>query len=274
MGTLKSFDVKVAMFLKHCSNYYIRRRTYIPAPPPPPTPEEKWESLFGDSDSLIYKLDDEISIYLFKNSILCKLIYFGFELNEIGFIKKYLKNGDTFFDIGANIGLYTLHASKIIGNNGKVFAFEPTLGTFERLKQNIHLNELSNVKYYNIGLSNQKTILDLYVSNDGHDAWNSFALTDFLKESDTIKVEVDTIDTFIIENKIGKIDLIKLDVEGWEKYVLQGASELLSRDDSPVMMVEFTETNAFAAGYYLGEVYDFIEDFGYRWYSCGCHEHH
>ena len=59
---------------------------------------------------------------------------------------------------------------------------------------------------------------------------------------------------------------MKIDVEGWEMYVLKGASKLLSSIHSPVLMVEFTEDNAFAAGFYCGEIFEFVRSFGYEWY--------
>lgn len=264
MGSLNSFDIKIAIFFKKCFDYYIRKRSYTPDPP---TQDEIWESLFNDADNFVFDLDNEIRTILFKDSKLCKLIYFGFYENEFAFLRKYLKEGDVFFDIGANIGLYSLFASKIIGDNSKVFAFEPTPDTFERLQKNIRLNKLTNIKPYNIGLSSEKSELDLHISKDGYDAWNSFALLDELTESETLKVNVDTIDSFIQTNNIVHVDLVKIDVEGWEKYVLKGATDLLKMDNSPVFLIEFTEENAFAAGYYLGEIYDFMTDLGYYWYS-------
>lgn len=262
MGTINRFDVSIAIFLRRCFNYYIKKRTYIP-----PTQDEIWESLFIDNESITHFLNNEIKIVLFRDSILCKFIYFGFEENEIKFLLKYLKKGDTFLDVGANIGMYSLLASKLVEDRGKIVAFEPTPIIFERLQQNIRLNELTNVYAFNLGLSNQKSTIDFHVSKDGHDAWNSFALLDLHHESETIKIDVDTIDSFLIEKKIDKVDLIKVDVEGWEKYVLEGSVSLLQKEDAPIFLVEFTETNAFAAGYYLGEIFDYMKSYGYDWYA-------
>jgi FkbM family methyltransferase len=267
MGTVNSIDVKIAVFFKRCFNYYIKKRTYSPPQPPPPSQDETWESLFIDSERKLYSLDNEIKIILYKDSKYCKLIYFGFEETEIEFLKKYLKKGDTFIDIGANIGLYSLYASKIVDNKGKVIAFEPTPSTFKRLMQNIQLNNVTNVEANNIGLSNQKSTLKLHISNDGYDAWNSFTVLNDIVISDEIDAYVDTLDSYFASNNIKNVRLVKVDVEGWEKYVLEGATNLLKREDAPVFLIEFTETNAFAAGYYIGEIFDFMKNYGYDWYS-------
>ncbi len=267
MGTINSIDVRIAIFFKRLFNYYIRKRTYVPEPTPPPSQNEIWESLFLNYKSYNHCIYDEITIKLFKESELCKCIYFGFELNEIEFVKKYLKSGDTFIDVGANIGFYTLIASKLVENTGKVIAFEPTPQVFERLQENIFLNNFSNVETYNIGLSNRRSVLPLNISNNGHDAWNSFAKLENIESSEVIEVSVEKLDAFINRTNIRKIDLVKIDVEGWEKYVLEGSENLLKNKDAPVFMIEFTETNAFSAGYYLGEIYDLMKNYGFEWYS-------
>lgn len=257
-------DVKTAVFLKRILNYYIKKRTYNK---PPPTEEEVWEALFVDQTNIIYDLCADVKIILHKDSRLCRLIYFGFEENELNFMKKYLRNGDVFIDIGSNIGLYSLIASSFIGKEGSIYAIEPTPETFSRLKKNIALNNFKNINTLNFGLSNSENVVDFNTSNDGYDAWNSLAKLDQLKKGAKIKINVKTLDSVLDKNSITKVDLVKLDVEGWEKYVLEGASNLLNHADPPVFMVEFTESNAFVAGYYLGELYDYMTSYGFKWYS-------
>jgi len=263
-----SLDIEIAIFFKRVFSYYIRKR--IPVKliiDPEVEAEEKWLSNFNEQNSFEFNLTEDIKVILHKDSKLCKLIYVSFEETEICFLKKFIKKGDCFFDIGANIGLFSLHASKIIGDHGKIIAFEPTPITFNRLKSNIEINRFLNIKTENIGLSDTCGMIKFHTSNDGYDAWNSFATLTDIGECSEIDVTTDTLDNYIQTNNIEKIDLIKLDVEGWELNVLKGAKELLSRSDSPVLLVEFTETNAFAAGYYCGELFDFVKSFGYEWYS-------
>jgi hypothetical protein len=81
-------------------------------------------------------------------------------------------------------------------------------------------------------------------------------------------VQVIRLDDWLNENNISKeqIALIKLDVEGWEKFVLNGASGFL-REQSPVLMIEFDENNAWAAGYLCHDLYDNLSDRGYKLYA-------
>ena len=117
---------------------------------------ENWDKLFENNERIKVELEPELYIYHFKDSELSKMINKGFEKDEIQFVKNYLKNGDTFFDIGANIGLYSIVAAKIVGNNGKVFGFEPTPTTFSRFLMNVSLNNFDDIVVCNnIGLSNK-----------------------------------------------------------------------------------------------------------------------
>jgi FkbM family methyltransferase len=264
MASEKSVDIRLAILVRRFINYYIKKRMRLKSAP---SGEEVWNSLFINTDSIEFEIDNELRIILNKESLLCRQIYFGFEKEEIAFLRRFLRNGDTFIDIGANIGLFSLHASKIVGREGKIYAFEPTPQTFQKLLKNLDLNHTGNIEAIQSGLSNTRSELDFHVSMKGYDAWNSFAILEEAGKTEIIKAEVDTLDSFISEKSIDKIDLIKMDVEGWEKFVLEGATGLLSREEPPVFLVEFTETNTFAAGYYPGEIYDMMKNYGFEWYS-------
>ncbi len=261
-----SIDIQIANFLRRCFAYYIRKRTHTIDTET--GQEEYWLSHFSNQqDSFVHNLSNDAKITLFKDSLLCKYIYFSFEETEINFLRRFLQPGDCFFDIGANIGLFTLHASPTVGNTGFIYAFEPTPVTYARLQNNIILNNFQNIKAENIGLSSSIETVEFHVANNGYDAWNSIASLNQLEDCSIIKINTNTIDNYILANNIQHVDLIKLDVEGWEYNVLKGAHDLMSKPDSPVMLVEFTETNAFAAGYYCGELFDYVKSFGYEWYS-------
>ena len=227
--------------------------------------ENKWLENFKSSDSFIFQLEQDVKMFLYLDSVLCKRIYNGFELDEIQFLKSILKPGDVFIDIGANIGLFSLIASNIVGEDGLVYAYEPTPKIFSRLERNILLNKYKNVKIKNIGLSDKKGTLNLQVSQNGFDAWNTFATAENNKFQESIPVTVSTIDDEFRDIEKDKIKFIKIDVEGWEKFVLLGGKSFFEVY-SPVVMVEFTETNTFDAGYFVQEIYDIMDDFGYAWF--------
>jgi FkbM family methyltransferase len=229
---------------------------------------EIWKSLFADGeDKIIHKIDDTTSIYLFKDSVLSRLIYEGqFELDEIAFVKEYLKEGEIFIDIGSNIGLFSLVASNKVGSTGKVVAFEPSPVTYNRLKQNARLAKYQNIEIRNLGLSNTESTLTLNISGAGYDAWDTFSVVEAAKRAGQVEVPVSTLDNQLQGLNKTKISIIKIDVEGWEKFVLLGAQEFL-KGFAPILLVEFAGKNTDAAGYKASEIYDTLGGWGYEWYS-------
>jgi FkbM family methyltransferase len=232
--------------------------------------DESWIKLFSLKNSFVGNLNETLLINFYKDSILSKLIYTNFEQNEIVFLRKYLKPGDTFFDIGSNIGLFSLHAAQIVTNKGSIHAFEPTPNTFARLMENIELNRYQHIiTANNIGISSNIGTLSLNISTDGHDAWNTFAKQSEICFEKKIEIPVEKLDNYLTEKNISckDIALIKIDVEGWEMEVIKGAKNLLIEENAPVLMVEFTESNLFAAGTNCYEIYDLVVSYGYMWYT-------
>lgn len=227
---------------------------------------EVWNSKFKDSNSFIFQIEDNLKINLYKDSVLSRQIYEGFEKVEIEFVTKFLRNGDIFIDIGANVGIYSLYASDIVGPNGLVFSFEPSPQTFNRFLENITINNFNNIIASNIGLSNEEGILNLQQSDNGHDAYNTFTNEESHRFHNKLPVKVSTLDLQMQNIDKSNISLIKIDVEGWEKFVLNGAQDLL-KNYSPIAIIEFTETNTFAAGYLVQEIFDYMVKLGFKWFS-------
>ena len=135
----------------------------------------RWDSQAQKKGYLKKKIQRGIRMRLFFESKMCKLIYFDdFEKAEQRFINKFLRPGDIFVDVGANIGLFTLIAAKLVGKRGHVYAFEPSSRIHQRLIDNIKLNNLTNVSCYQLALSDRDGEAILYVPLDGYDAWSSF----------------------------------------------------------------------------------------------------
>ncbi|CAN5148991.1 hypothetical protein BH11BAC6_BH11BAC6_11960 [soil metagenome] len=230
--------------------------------------KQKWNSSFVDKNYFIHSLEDNLSIKLFKGSELSRYIFDGFENMEIQFLKNFLQPGDMFIDIGANIGLFSLYAAKHVGESGTVISFEPTPDIYKRFNENIELNHFNNVNPVNIGLSDSKTSLRLQVSENGLDGWNTFAKSSDSMFTGSIEVPVDTLDNFIADNNIplNKLRFIKIDVEGWEIPVIKGALQTINVHDDIILMVEFTESNAAAAGYNISDLYNIVVEQGFKWY--------
>lgn len=151
----------------------------------------------------------------------------GYERAVSEIINKYVKPGMTVLDIGAHIGIHTCRLAKLVGDNGKVIAFEPDTIVLEKLKYNLELNGFRNVEIKNVALSTTCS-LDKY--------------------------------------EIDKINFIKLDTDGQEYKIIRGGVESI-RKFKPVMVVEFCEFTLKSYGDNLGDLIDLLDSLGYSFFS-------
>ena len=147
-------------------------------------------------------------------------IYAGLhEFADMGYLLHVLRAQDLFVDIGANVGSYTILACRAIGARG--YAIEPVPETFRRLLSNVRLNGIDErVMCLNVGASSESGFLHF---KTGLDTTNH-AMADGDQAAGTIRVAVSTLDEVLRRESPA---LIKIDVEGYETPVLQGASETL-----------------------------------------------
>ena len=171
-------------------------------------------------------------------------IYVGLpEFEDMSFVLHFLKKDDLFLDIGANVGVYSLLASGI--KQAKTIAFEPVPLTYNYLKKNITINQLNElITPLNIGLADKNG--KLYFTSDG-DTTNHVTTS---KNNNSIEVEVKTLDN-ITENIITTDTLIKMDVEGFEIKVLEGASNILQ---NPFLFALIVELNGCGKRYGFNDV--------------------
>jgi FkbM family methyltransferase len=225
-----------------------------------------WETQIGSREYFDVKIERGVRIRLHFDSELSRLIYVDdFERTEREFLKAYLRPGDVFVDVGANIGLFSLIAAPLVGPSGKVIAFEPTGRTYKRLLNNMRLNAFNNLSTFRLALSDHNGQQPFFASKDGFDAWNSFAQPVAGHSFEHEEVQCETWDRFALKHDLlGNVTMMKLDVEGWEAHVLAGGKNALSREDAPVLQVEFTDAVAAAAGTSCRELYQVLEDLGYR----------
>ncbi|MDP9174164.1 MAG: FkbM family methyltransferase [Planctomycetota bacterium] len=215
------------------------------------------------------EVEPGVRLRLYFDSELAKWIANGgFEITERQFIKSYLRPGDIFVDVGANIGLFTVIAARSVGVHGKVCAFEPCVRTFARLNENVTLNNQRNILTCNTALSDRTETRKMITSRDGFDAWNSLAQPFAGKSFAAEQISCITWDNFSRDHGlVGHVTLMKIDVEGWELRVIEGAAESLLRDDAPDLLVEFADTTADLAGSSCRELYDRLVSFGYRMFT-------
>lgn len=181
-------------------------------------------------------------------------IYVGLmEYEDMSFLLHYLQKDDLFYDIGANVGVYTVLASKI--KNTKTVCIEPLPTTYEKLIDNIQINRLENVISLNIGLSYEKS--KLFFTTD-KDTMNGVALS---SDSNIKEVDVDTLDNLSSIYGIPKI--IKIDVEGYETNVLKGANKLLINDRLEVIILELNG-NGIKYGFSDDDIHNNLKNIGFN----------
>lgn len=181
-------------------------------------------------------------------------IYCGFmEFEEMAFVLHVLRVPDVFIDVGANVGAYTVLAANVVGSN--VIAFEPVPSTYQRLLDQVYLNRIGSlVDVKNCGVSDRPGVLRFTTKLD---TVNRVSVTS--SSEDTIEVEVVALDSVVPE---GKLCLLKVDVEGFEAAVLNGARRLLASGNVLAMVVEMTGAGS-EYGYSDAAVHETLTELGY-----------
>ena len=186
-----------------------------------------------------------------------ELFNFGtYEEGTLRVMKHLLDNCDTFVDVGANIGLMSLHAAKILSDRGSVLSFEPLQSTFSILKKNIEINGFENIEAINIAIGSEGGSLNIYENLCSSRGSSSLIKPD--QEELSHKISVMRLDEYISNNESKySIGCIKVDVEGWELEVLKGAHGLLSSRKAPICIVECSSLHPMHGGG-VKEIYTFL----------------
>lgn len=172
-------------------------------------------------------LDKEDTLGLSRNEV--------WEEFETEFVKKIIKEGDVVLDIGANIGYYTLIFAKLVGDNGRVFAFEPEPENFAILKKNVEANGYKNVVLIQKGLSDETGQVKLYLAEKNKGDHRIFDSGDGRR---AVEIHVSRLDDYF-RDSYDKINFIKMDVQGTEYKVIKGMTLLLQKLTNLIIMMEF-----------------------------------
>ena len=193
-----------------------------------------------------------------NNRSTSRAIYFSGlpDFREMRFMFDYLRPGDQFIDVGANAGLYTLIARSIIGLEGGVQAFEPNPEAVAILQENLYLNQIKNVSVHGIGLSESSNKVSFNPTEDS--CTSHVGIKGRTLDSD-FRIQVERLDEYLPEQQYA---MAKLDVEGYEPFVIRGASKWLRSGNPPVIQIEVAGySNRY--GVSTPELIDELKHFGY-----------
>jgi len=229
-----------------------------------------WRRMFPDIP-LPVRLRNGI-VWLSEDDLPGQTLYFSGaykdEEAERRFVEQYLRTGMTVLDIGAHHGFYTLLASRIVGGKGRVIAFEPSPRDFARLRLHLLLNFCRNVRVEATALAGENGSARFYVVEKGDTGRNGLRRAEVYAESvREVTVRKMRLDEYLDQGGIKGADFIKLDAEGAELSILQGAERLLERAPRPAILCELRESCTKPWGYAARQVHDLVAARGFQWFT-------
>ncbi len=151
--------------------------------------------------------------------------------------KEFIKDGDYILDCGANIGVFSLYAA-YLNENGKIYAIEPVKETADIMQRFFDFFEVKNVKIIRkaVGDEKKRAFINIYPHKISALSGSAIATLLDVNYGKKEEIEVDTIDNIVKEEKIERVDFIKMDIEGYERYALKGAIETIKKH-KPIIVV-------------------------------------
>jgi len=182
------------------------------------------------------------------------------EPSQTELMGKIVKPGMVVFDLGANFGWFTLVLSKLVGNLGKVYSFEADPSLVNTLRENVKLNNFSNVLIQPIAVSN-KTGISKFSLNESYDTRNQ--LDSISPSKNTVDVKITSLDEFCIKEKLEKVDFIKMDIEGSEPKALEGMKKIISENPQLKIITEFNQNAMLSVGSSSEDMINFLHNSGF-----------
>lgn len=187
---------------------------------------------------------------------------------QLRILESLLKPGSVFVDLGANQGEFSIYAASLVGNEGKVFSFEPDPRMQERLAGNISLNRFPQVVVEPLAISDRPGRLEFYTPIEAYEdgTHNAGLPTLYARkgvDSAFTSVEATTLDRWKADRQVQRVDVIKLDIEGAELPALRGGEQLIC-EHKPALMIEVNAATCQAAGYSMQELIEWLHVHGYQ----------
>jgi FkbM family methyltransferase len=193
------------------------------------------QGVYARNDGLLMQLDS-------RNWIDWNLLFRGdFEPHVGRLLRRLAVPGGVAVDIGANIGAHTLALAQAVGPQGKVLAFEPNPLTRSALQCNLALNALENVQVFDCALGGGPGVLPLKIPKPDSAEYSNLGLSSLVAldtPHDEVIVPVRSLDAVVEQLGLSRLDVVKIDVQGYECQVLAGMRETLARH-TPAVVFEY-----------------------------------
>jgi FkbM family methyltransferase len=203
----------------------------------------------------------EVDVMLGNDHSLCLYVGGTFEPNEFAFLGQILKPGMTMLDVGANEGLYTLFGANRVGATGRVVAFEPSSREHRKLQHNVARTRLGNVTVVPTAIGSREGTAALQIASGVHSGHNTLGALVY-DDAPAVGVEhvpVERLDSVVDRLGLAGVDVIKIDVEGAEMHVLDGARRTLAIY-RPLLLVEANDEALRAQGASNDALLTFLRD--------------
>ncbi|PBQ34074.1 hypothetical protein CNR22_20595 [Sphingobacteriaceae bacterium] len=207
--------------------------------------------------------------FLYKNAFaLYKPLYTSFKNRqdafEIQLLEKYVQRGDVVLDIGANIGYYALILAKLVGEKGRVHCFEPDKKNFSHL-ENATLN-YGNILINNLAAGPKTETLKIYTSKNLNVDHRTYKPEEFDQE---LEIEAVSMDDYWVKKdpaEAGRVDFIKMDIQGFEMQAIQGMKSILRKNTDIKIISEFWPYGLKKAGSSVTDYFTFLTEQGFNCY--------
>ncbi|PSB03431.1 FkbM family methyltransferase [Merismopedia glauca] len=198
---------------------------------------------------------------------------FGQEKAEQLLLRNLVKEGMTVFDVGANLGDYSILLSQLVGKVGKVYAFEPTSSIVDKFRQRVNQANINNIYIFQNAVFSEDNQIEFNEFSEEYSVWNSIGKPQMLDPYEgksivpIVKTEIVdgiSLDSFCKRHNLEKIDYLKIDVEGAESDVLQGASDLLSKQAISFIQFEISQKMLEGLNRKAKQTFDILIQNGYE----------
>jgi FkbM family methyltransferase len=182
-------------------------------------------------------------------------------------LKRFLRDGDTFIDVGANVGYVSAFGLGLVGKTGQVHAFEPVPRYFDLLRRVQQDNPSFRLDVNGTALGDKPGVATIAVTKLPNMGWNTM-VPDFMNARDvaeTVEVPVTTLDAYLAEKQIRRLRLVKIDTEGYEFPVLRGfVRTLREMEEPPILIVEIAPGAAAKLGVSRDDLPRFMRELDYE----------